>query len=387
MSKVDELIQKCCSDGVKYVHLGDITDEYTARNRSRSILEVRSVTNSFGLVRTDDFFDNTRTSADTSNYKVVEPGMIVYNPSRINVGSIARNLEESRVIVSPMYVVVSIDTKKIEPQYLDLYISSQKGKQQILSKVEVGARFRLTYQAFARVRIPLPPIEVQKEIVNTLGKFIQLEAELLAELEARRNQYEYYRNQLLTFDQSRSDVKWLTLDKIATNLDSKRKPVTRGARTSGDIPYYGASGIVDYVKDYIFNGDYLLVSEDGANLLARSTPIAFSISGKTWVNNHAHVLEFDEYATRRLVEIYLNSIDLRPYVTGGAQPKLNKANLNKIMIPVPSLDEQKRIVSILDKFDKLVTSISEGLPAEINARRQQYEYYRTKLLTFQELSK
>ena len=168
------------------------------------------------------------------------------------------------------------------------------------------------------------------------------------------------------------------------NFDSKRKPVTKSARIAGKIPYYGASGIVDYVSDYIFDGDYLLVSEDGANLLTRSTPIAFSISGKNWVNNHAHILRFESYELRRLVEIYLNSIDLKSYVTGGAQPKLNKANLNKIPIPVPPANEQKRIVNILDKFDRLVNDLSEGLPAEINARRQQYEYYRTKLLTFQE---
>ena len=89
-----------------------------------------------------------------------------------------------------------------------------------------------------------------------------------------------------------------------------RKPVTSGNREAGNIPYYGASGIVDYVKDYIFDGDYLLISEDGANLLARNTPIAFSISGKNWVNNHAHILRFNNRITQRYVEIYLNSIDL-----------------------------------------------------------------------------
>lgn len=88
-----------------------------------------------------------------------------------------------------------------------------------------------------------------------------------------------------------------------------------------------------------------MISEDGANLLARSTPIAFSISGKTWVNNHAHVLRFDEYATRRYVEMYLNSIDLSYYITGAAQPKLNQKNLNKIEIPLPDLEEQKRIIT------------------------------------------
>ena len=174
------------------------------------------------------------------------------------------------------------------------------------------------------------------------------------------------------------------MGEIAINLDSQRRPVTKSARTTGSVPYYGASGIVDYVSDYIFDGDYLLVSEDGANLLARSTPIAFSISGKTWVNNHAHVLKFNSYAERRFIEIYLNSIDLSPYVSGAAQPKLNQANLNRIPVPAPPLDEQERIVAILDKFDALVNDISSGLPAEIKARRQQYTHYRDRLLTFQE---
>ncbi|MDU5951975.1 MAG: restriction endonuclease subunit S [Clostridiales bacterium] len=177
----------------------------------------------------------------------------------------------------------------------------------------------------------------------------------------------------------------ITLDFIAENCDSLRKPVTSGNREAGEYPYYGASGIVDYVSDYIFDGDYLLVSEDGANLLARSTPIAFSISGKNWVNNHAHVLRFETYATRRYVEFYLNSIDLSPWISGGAQPKLNQKNLNKINIPLPSLAEQERIVDILDRFDSLCNSISEGLPAEIEARQKQYEFYRDKLLSFKQL--
>lgn len=102
------------------------------------------------------------------------------------------------------------------------------------------------------------------------------------------------------------------------------------------------------------------------------------------MNNHAHVLQFNTYAERRFVEIYLNSIDLSPYVSGAAQPKLNQANLNRIPIPAPPLEEQQRIVAILDKFDALVNDLSSGLPAEIKARRQQYEYYRDRLLSFKE---
>ncbi len=232
----------------------------------------------------------------------------------------------------------------------------------------------------AKIQIPIPPLTIQAEIVRILDAFTTHTAELTAELTARKKQYHYYRNQLLSFEEG--EVEWKPLGKLAENLDSMRKPITSGLRDSGEIPYYGASGIVDYVKDYIFDGDFLLVSEDGANLTARSTPIAFSISGKNWVNNHAHVLKFNTYAERRFVEFYLNNIDLTPYISGAAQPKLNQKNLNSIRIPNPSPAEQASIVAILDKFDALTNSISEGLPREIALRQQQYEYYRDLLLSF-----
>lgn len=183
------------------------------------------------------------------------------------------------------------------------------------------------------------------------------------------------------------EVEWKPLGELAENLDSMRKPITSGLREPGEIPYYGASGIVDYVKDFIFDGDYLLVSEDGANLVARNTPIAFSISGKSWVNNHAHILKFNTYVERRFVDIYLNSIDLTPYISGAAQPKLNQKNLNCIPIPIPfpqnpkkSLEIQAEIVRILDAF----TAHTAELTAELTARKKQYNYYRDKLLSFEE---
>ena len=107
------------------------------------------------------------------------------------------------------------------------------------------------------------------------------------------------------------DVK--PLGNVVDFLDGKRKPIKDSdrAKMRGQYPYYGASGIVDWVDDYIFNDDILLISEDGANLLARVTPIAFSVSGKCWVNNHAHVLKFDEFSTQKFVEIYRNSINIK----------------------------------------------------------------------------
>ena len=118
--------------------------------------------------------------------------------------------------------------------------------------------------------------------------------------------------------------------------------------------------------------------------MARVTPIAFSITGKNWVNNHAHVLRFEDHYVQRYVEIYLNSKDLSKYISGAAQPKLNQQNLNSILIPLPEASELKRIVDILERFDKLCNDISEGLPAEIEARTKQYEYYRDRLLSFKE---
>ncbi len=236
-----------------------------------------------------------------------------------------------------------------------------------------------------KYKIPIPPLEIQEKIVKTLDIFTKLEATLEATLEAelslRVKQYDYYRNELLTFD---DDVEFITLDKISENLNSMRKPIKSGLREKGRIPYYGASGIVDYVEDYIFDDEILLISEDGANLIARNTPIAFSVLGKCWVNNHAHVLKFKTDVERKFVEFYLNNLDLSPFISGAAQPKLNKQNLNKIPIPNITFATQQKIVDILDKFDRLTNSISDGLPKEIELRRKQYEYYREQLLGFKQ---
>ena len=296
--------------------------------------------------------------------------------------------------------------EKLENRYLFHVLKNNQHR--IDAQVRRASIPRISREAVGNIRIPIPPLDVQNRIVNVLDNFEKICSDLNiglpAEIEARQKQYEYYRDKLLTFaetgntilsraEQSRALIKLLqyvfgyavvTLEDIAENCDSMRKPVTSGKREAGEYPYYGASGIVDYVKGYIFDGDYLLVSEDGANLLARSTPIAFSISGKNWVNNHAHVLKFDCYETRRFVEFYLNSIDLAPYISGGAQPKLNQKNLNRIEIPLPSQERQKYIVDILDRFDAICNDLTSGLPAEIEARQRQYEYYRDKLLTFKE---
>ncbi len=149
---------------------------------------------------------------------------------------------------------------------------------------------------------------------------------------------------------------WSTFGEVCENHDGRRVPVKAADRKvmSGSYPYYGASGIIDHVDDYLFDGVYLLVSEDGANLLARSKPIAFEASGKFWVNNHAHVVTAREGIVQRYVLHAIERLDLSSYVSGSAQPKVTQANLAKVPIPVPPLPEQRRIVAAIEEhFSRL----------------------------------
>ncbi|MGL5871513.1 MAG: restriction endonuclease subunit S [Xenococcaceae cyanobacterium] len=144
---------------------------------------------------------------------------------------------------------------------------------------------------------------------------------------------------------------WTKFNELAINYDGERIPLKSSDRNlrQGIFPYYGASGIIDYIDDYIFDGQYLLIAEDGANLISRSTPIAFEAHGKFWVNNHAHIIQvFGNLIPLAYLSCYINTIDLKPYISGSAQPKLNQKNLNRLKIPLPPLNEQKRIVTKIE---------------------------------------
>lgn len=176
---------------------------------------------------------------------------------------------------------------------------------------------------------------------------------------------------------------WATkpLGDACDNLDSKRVPITKAKRSAGEYPYYGASGVVDRVADYLFDDDLLLVSEDGANLLARTYPIAFSISGKVWVNNHAHVLKFASNESQRFIEYYLNSIPLDAYVSGMAQPKLNQKSLNSIPVPAPPLPEQRRIVGILDEAFAGIATAKANTEKNLQNARALFESHLQSVFT------
>lgn len=215
------------------------------------------------------------------------------------------------------------------------------------------------------IEIPLPPLETQKAIVAKLDQIFaeldQTKSEIQKNLDNTDELWKSALNQAF-----QGDWEMKKLGEICENFDNQRKPVTAGDRKKWTYPYYWASWIVDYVDNYIYDWDYLLVSEDWANLLARSTPIAFSISWKNWVNNHAHVLKFWNNTTQLFVERFLNFIDLSDYVTWSAQPKLNQKNLNDIEIPVPPLSEQEKIVEHLDQVSKEVKALKSQYQSQLD---------------------
>lgn len=141
----------------------------------------------------------------------------------------------------------------------------------------------------------------------------------------------------------------VTIDDVSVNWDSKRVPVKKSDRHFGPYPYYGASGVVDHVDGYLFDGEYLLVAEDGENLNTRFLPIAFMAEGKFWVNNHAHILQGNGRALTRFLHYALLEID--GYITGSAQPKLTQRSLKSIKLLLPSRPEQEAIVRVLDGVD------------------------------------
>lgn len=164
---------------------------------------------------------------------------------------------------------------------------------------------------------------------------------------------------------------WARFGEIVINLDDKRVPLSKIERTTrkGRYNYYGASGVIDKIDNYIFDKENLLIGEDGANLINRSTPIAFIATGQYWVNNHAHVLSAVHSETLHFLKNYINSISLEPYITGTAQPKMNQAKMNEILVPLPTIKEQRRIIDKVEIIFRLIDELAEKYKAE-QAERQ-----------------
>lgn len=369
MSKLQELIQELCPEGVEFKKLGEVCDI------KRGIRVVKN-----------DLMDN-------GNYPVYQNSLIplgYYNqnnyPANTTFIISAGAAGEIGFADTPIWAADDCLTITCPHNVSDkfVYYDLIDNKIFFTSKVRRASVPRLSRRIVENFEIPLPPLEVQNEIVRILDAFTSHAAELQAELQARKEQYEYYRNKLLTFDENDERVKWMTLGEIYDMKAGKSIPASEILSVKTEefqYPCYGGNGLRGYVSTFNQEGEKVLIGRQGA--LCGNVCFA---EKKFYATEHAVVVSDKGYCLPRYTFYLLTTMDLNQYKTAGAQPGLSVSRLEKISIPIPSLSEQQHIVSILDKFESLVNDLSEGLPAEIAAVQEQYEYYRNKLLTFKRKS-
>jgi type I restriction enzyme S subunit len=313
----------------------------------------------------------TKAAVADCSTNIIPSGSIVM-ATRVGLGKVCV-LGQDTAINQDLKGLTPKNPRELTNRWLYWWLKSMASD---IQKAGTGATVQGVKMTFVQeLEIPLPPLAEQKRIVALLDEaFAGInEAKAKAEVNLKNAGMLFKGHVQMIFEEGANGWKNVTIEEISTNLDSKRVPITKSIRTSGEFPYYGASGIVDYVESYLFEGDNLLVSEDGANLLARSTPIAFSVTGKYWVNNHAHILHFENMATQRFAEFYLESIKLDGYITGAAQPKLTQKALNSIPIPIPdSLQKQAEIVRSIESLHReteMLTKIYERKMGALNELR------------------
>ena len=335
--------------------LKDISKIYSGNSINEKIKEQKytGLENGVEYISTKDISFNSQISYDNGvkipfneldNFKTAPKNTIFICAEGGSAGRKLAISDRELCFVNKLFAVVA--SKFVLPKYLFYSLKTEDFIEQFNGSM-TGIIGGVSLNKFRELEIKVPSISIQQKIVAKLDAiFAEIDTATAAAEANAKNAKQLFESYLKNvFENKSKKFESKKINEISINLDSKRVPITKDLRTNGDVPYYGASGIVDYVSDFLFEEDILLVSEDGANLLDRNYPIAFSVSGKSWVNNHAHVLKFENMISQKFVEFYINSISLKPYVSGMAQPKLNQGMLNKIPIPFPNITIQKDLVN------------------------------------------
>jgi type I restriction enzyme specificity protein hsdS len=387
MSRLADLINELCPDGVEYKPLGEVAELKRGSGMPKKMFTDAGIPAiHYGHIYTK-YGIYTKVAAayvdkaNSQNLALVYPGdLVVANTSENleDVGKAVTWLGESVAVTGGHATVVR--SSVMNTVFLSYYFRTEefsRKKQRYSRGTKV---IELSAVNLAKILIPVPPLEVQCEIVRILDQFTTLEAEL----EARRAQYEYYRNQLLSYDAlaSRGPVKWVKLKDIVSmraGSSITSKDIATVADSSHVYPCYGANGIRGYVS--------AVTNRDNASIIGRQGALSGNISfaeAPFFATEHAVVVTPKVKLVLRWLYHTLIVAELSKYVTKSAQPGLSVRRLEQVEVLFPSIEEQQRIADILDRFDALVNDISLGLPAEIAARRAQYEYYRDRLLSFPE---
>lgn len=379
MNKLEELIEKLCPNGVEYKKLGEFCEIKTGA----------------GITKKD--------TVENGKYKIISGGIEPLGLCNIcnrkpNTVTIARAgsagfvnyITEDFYLNDKCFSIIPDDS--INRKFL--YYALKKIQENIYSLKSSGTVPTVNTERVANICIPVPPMDVQCEIVHILDNFTLLSAELSTELEARKKQYEYYNYNLLKFE----NIPYYTLEELCDIVDYRGKTPKK---TNEGIFLVTAKnirkGYIDYEKSQEF-----ISEQDYAEVMRRGMPKVGDvlITTEAPCGNVAQVDDENIALAQRVIKYRPkdNRLDstflkyillgeefqtkLNGKATGGTVKGIKGSILHKLTIPLPSIEEQRKIVKILDRFNKLCNDISEGLPAEINARQKQYEYYRDKILTF-----
>ena len=401
MSEIKELIERLCPDGVEFKKLGEVAKRLRGTPITATTMK--------------------KIATEEGEIKVFAGGKTVINAHlkdipNANIITVPSVLCQSRGVIDFIYYDKPFTFKNEMWAYtLDNNVSVKYIyyvlKQNVMyfrdKATAMGAFPQISIPDTEKFEIPVPPIEVQSKIVEILDNFTELEAELErkleAELEARRKQYEYYRNQLLTFDKvggARFDVKWMTIMDVCNSICSGGTPSTSNrSYYDGNIPWLRTQE-VDWTE--IYDTSIKITQDALDNSSAKMIPancVIVAMYGATaakvainkiplCTNQACCNLEINENVVliKYVYQWLCKEYEKLKSLGEGSQHNINAQKVKKYPIPIPPLEEQKRIVAILDRFEALTTDLQSGLPAEIEARRKQYEYYREKLLTFKRKS-
>ena len=382
MSYLSELIEKFCGDGVEWGELGEVCEF----NRGKSITSSRAKKGSIPVIsggRTPAFY--------TDEFNRIGETIVVAG-SGAYAGYIS--YWEEPIFCADSFSVDIIDSENLITRYVYYCLVNLQNKIYSLKK---GAGIAHVYgKDLSKLKIPIPPLEVQKEIVRILDKFTNLIYELTRELTLRKKQYEYYRNKLLTFG---DDVPRVKLGEVCTNfiVPMRDKPKI----FDGDIPwcriediegkFLNGSKSEKFVSKSTVDKMNLKIFPTGTVICSCSASIGtYVINTKPLITNQTFIgIVVGEKILNTWLRYYLETQTKKLILLANSStiPYISKDKFKELLIPLPPLEEQERIANILDKFDKLCNDISEGIPAEIEMRQKQYEYYRDKLLTFKEREK
>lgn len=415
MSKLDEMIRELCPDGVEYVKLGTLCSlitkqtgfDYTNHIKARLLMEPAE--NAVPYIQTK-FFAGKNFNYQTDYYVpmdiveqfpkiTLDEKCILFSIVGASIGNVGLFPGERKCFLGGAICVAKV-LPQYDVDYVYYCVESHNVQHQIRRKTKGAGQATITVEDIREFEIPLPPIEIQSEIVHTLDNYtenvVKLQNQLTAELTARQKQYTFYRNKLLTFSgNEKAKIVKISLGDIGPICMCKRILKSQTNTVEG-VPFYkiGTFGkkadayisketFDEYQSKYNFpkKGDVLISAAGtiGKTVVYDGEPAYFQDSNIVWIDNDESIV----------LNSYLRyCYELKPWKvsSGGTIQRLYNDNIAKAVIAVPPIEEQKRIVSILDRFDAISNDLTSGLPAEIEARQKQYEYYRDKLLTFKEVA-